>query len=46
MMGYGVQPDTMQAIYNHLQENPIYIPAQELDYIPTYQQIPKLDQNF
>ena len=34
MMGYGVQPDTMQAIYNHLQENPIYIPAQELDYIP------------
>ena len=34
MMGYGVQPDAMQAIYNHLQSNPIYIPAQALDFIP------------
>ena len=32
-MGYGVKPDTMKAIYNMLQNQPILIPAQQLEFI-------------
>jgi hypothetical protein len=39
MMGYGVQPQSLQGIAQYLQSNPIILPAQELQYI-SYSTLP------